>query len=295
MFNNRKLLILCLSIVLIGYSCRRDNSNDPVLTDFDHAAQALKDSDSLIDFFETHYYDDLIDSVKPLVSGATALINDSRLMEQDITEQEVDYKLYYLVNRIGNPDPVKGFPTVVDSVLVRYRGEYLADTDNLVLFDERVASPVWLTLDAVIRGWTFGFANFKGGRNITTTGPIDYADGGKGVLFMPSGLAYRNLGTTGIPGNVSLMFYIDLFDLVENTDHENDGVPSINEDIDGDGDPRNDDTDGDFIPNYQDIDDDGDGVLTINEDIDGDGDPTNDDTDGDGTPNYLDADSTESN
>ena len=56
-----------------------------------------------------------------------------------------------------------------------------------------------------------------------------------------------------------------------------------------------DDTDGDSIPNYFDSDDDGDGVLTINEDIDGDGDPTNDDTDNDGTPNYLDADSKESN
>ncbi|WP_117880342.1 hypothetical protein [Aureibaculum luteum] len=49
------------------------------------------------------------------------------------------------------------------------------------------------------------------------------------------------------------------------------------------------DTDGDGIPNYRDSDDDGDDITTKNEDIDGDGDPTNDDTDGDGIPNYLDA------
>ena len=72
-------------------------------------------------------------------------------------------------------------------------------------------------------------------------------------------------------------------------------VASSTEDPDGDGDPRNDDTDGDLFPNYLDPDDDGDGVPTIFEDLDGDGDPTNDDSDDDEIPNYLDEDSTESN
>ncbi|WP_420315855.1 Ig-like domain-containing protein [Ekhidna sp.] len=74
------------------------------------------------------------------------------------------------------------------------------------------------------------------------------------------------------------------------TDDDGDGVPTVDEDIDGDSDPTNDDTDGDGIPNYLDTDDDGDGVPTEDEDVDGDGDPTNDDTDGDGTPDYLDTD-----
>ena len=54
-----------------------------------------------------------------------------------------------------------------------------------------------------------------------------------------------------------------------------------------------DDTDSDNIPNYFDSDDDGDGVLTINEDIDGDGDPTND-IGANGIPKYLDDTETES-
>ncbi len=58
--------------------------------------------------------------------------------------------------------------------------------------------------------------------------------------------------------------------------------------MDGDGDPTNDDTDNDGVPDYLDPDDDGDGVPTQDEDVDGDGDPTNDDTDNDGVPNYLD-------
>jgi hypothetical protein len=50
------------------------------------------------------------------------------------------------------------------------------------------------------------------------------------------------------------------------------------------------DTDNDGIIDALDDDDDGDGVLTVFEDLDGDGDPVNDDTDMDGTPDYLDAD-----
>ncbi|MCA9385648.1 hypothetical protein KC717_03295 [Candidatus Dojkabacteria bacterium] len=73
-------------------------------------------------------------------------------------------------------------------------------------------------------------------------------------------------------------------------DDDNDGVPTASEDQNKDGDPSNDDFDFDGIPNYLDIDDDNDSILTKDEDIDGDGDPTNDDTDGSGMPNYLDVD-----
>jgi len=88
------------------------------------------------------------------------------------------------------------------------------------------------------------------------------------------------------------------------TDDDNDGVDTINEDYgdvvveDGDvdptgnDDPTDDDTDGDGIPDYLDPDDDGDGILTMNEGSD----PNDDgigfggdaiDSDGDGLPDYL--------
>ena len=79
-------------------------------------------------------------------------------------------------------------------------------------------------------------------------------------------------------------------------DHDRDGIPSILEDIDGDGNVKNDNTDEDqeqvFIPNYVDVDDDQDGTLTRDEISDENGNiiipyP---DTDGDGTPDYLDPD-----
>jgi len=66
-------------------------------------------------------------------------------------------------------------------------------------------------------------------------------------------------------------------------DDDGDGILTKDEDVDGDGDPTNDDTDGDNIPNNLDDDDDNDGVPTRNESI------TNDD-DGDDIPDYLDTD-----
>lgn len=85
-------------------------------------------------------------------------------------------------------------------------------------------------------------------------------------------------------------------------DTDGDGIPDFVDD-DDDGDmiltnietvfSRSDtnlnytDTDGDGIPNYLDNDDDGDGVLTIDEDYDGDSNPLNDDVNNDGIPDYL--------
>ncbi|PTX61123.1 hypothetical protein C8N46_105280 [Kordia periserrulae] len=73
------------------------------------------------------------------------------------------------------------------------------------------------------------------------------------------------------------------------SDSDGDGIVDTFEDINGDNDLTNDDTDEDGIPNYLDADDDGDGTNTADENYDGDNDPTNDDTDGDGIPDYLDA------
>jgi len=89
-----------------------------------------------------------------------------------------------------------------------------------------------------------------------------------------------------------------------NDDTDNDGIPDFMDD-DDDGDmvltryelvitrPASNinfsDTDSDGIPNYLDDDDDGDGTLTIDEDYNGNGDPTDDDINANGIPDYLDA------
>ena len=72
-------------------------------------------------------------------------------------------------------------------------------------------------------------------------------------------------------------------------DTDSDGVIDINEDLNGNNDLNDDDTDNDGTPDFEDEDDDGDGVNTADEDYNNDGNPMNEDSDGDGIPDYLDA------
>ena len=65
-------------------------------------------------------------------------------------------------------------------------------------------------------------------------------------------------------------------------------MDTVDEDLDGDGDPRDVDTDGDGRANFLDPDDDGDGASTLDEDLNGDCDLTNDDANENGIPAYLD-------
>ncbi|MFC4635815.1 T9SS type A sorting domain-containing protein [Dokdonia ponticola] len=113
------------------------------------------------------------------------------------------------------------------------------------------------------------------------------------------------------------------------TDSDGDGIPNIDEDLNGNGDLEDDDTDNDMIPNYLDEDDDGDsvntsieiegigagftaqdfidtdndlienyldndddgdGIPTINEDYNGNGSPLDDDLNDNDIPDFLDPD-----
>ncbi|MFT4780454.1 MAG: hypothetical protein ACJAZK_002241 [Psychroserpens sp.] len=82
----------------------------------------------------------------------------------------------------------------------------------------------------------------------------------------------------------------DILDGLDCNDNDSDGIPNIFENFNGDldGNLDDDDTDLDGIPNYLDDDDDGDGILTINEAKDVDGNPI--DTDSDTNVDYLDVD-----
>lgn len=277
-------------VSLLVYACG-SQGGIPV-DNFDHAAQAVRDNDTIVKFLQNHYYDATEDIVKQIDAGQTSLFNDTKLRTQDVVETinnvDIDYKLYTYIIDEGTSS--KGNPTVVDSVLVSYNGQRIINTERISGdFDRNVDR--WFVLGAgVIRGWSYGFTNFKGGENITTpNNPLTYENTGKGIIFIPSGLAYRNLGNGAILGNESLIFYIELNDIVVDTDADRDGIPSIQEDINGDGIPWNDDTDEDNAFNFVDNDDDGDGILTRFEDANKDGDPTNDFSDPNNPtlPDYL--------
>jgi gliding motility-associated-like protein len=74
------------------------------------------------------------------------------------------------------------------------------------------------------------------------------------------------------------------------TDDDDDGIPTLDENVDNDDDSSNDNTDDDDLPDYLDNDDDNDGEPTAEEDNNVDGNFFNDDCDGDTTPDYRDAD-----
>mgnify|MGYP000338985133 FL=1 len=175
-------------------------------------------------------------------------------------------------------------PSIVDSVYVTYKGML---TDNYV-FDER-KYPIWLDLASSLQGFREGVSELKSGEfKQNSNGTIEYSSFGVGLFFLPSGIGYFENITADIPEYSPLIFTVSLMISVP-TDHDNDGVLSINEDIDGDGSPFYDDTDNDNIWNMYDSDDDGDGTLTINE-LDKNNDGIIDDTDNDGIPDYLDPD-----
>ncbi|CAM1366011.1 Peptidyl-prolyl cis-trans isomerase [Tenacibaculum litoreum] len=283
-----KHLVYTAIVGTLLYACGSDSNSR--VDNFDHEAQAIIDNDSLVVFLKNNYYNETLDSVKPITNGETSLFDDENLVTKEVTENDINYKLYYYVNTVGTPDVDKGFPTVMDSVYAKYRGQRIVRRDSLSPdFDKNTA---WFSLNRVIKGWTYSFIHFKGGNNVTNDGPIKYEDGGKGILFIPSGLAYANVSRTSIPPNSILLFYIELWDLVPGTDDDQDGIASIDEDPDGDGNPRNDDTDKDGVPNYLDTDDDGDGVLSKDEDKNGDGNPANDFSDPNkpNVPDYLNRD-----
>lgn len=295
-----KYILAITFFSVLVYACGDNNTFTNPFANIDHKALAISDNDSIVKFLQAHYYDETVDSVKALVSGKTAIYADSKLKIMDVKENDIDYKLYVYVVNEGDPFPDrdKGYPSVVDSVFSKYSGRTFSGTKfSNTAFDANT-SGIWFNLNSVVKGWTYGFSFFKGGQlkkepnGEPFNGPITYLNSGKGVIFIPSGLAYPSSNPqfqSNSLVNTNLFFYIDLLDFVDDTDHDNDNVPSIKEDLNGDGNVNNDDTDGDGIPNYFDPDDDGDGVLTKNEDANGDGDPTNDFSDPSNPtlPDYL--------
>lgn len=277
---NFKNIFIAIATTALFYACKEQSKP---FTTIDHEAQAIKDKDTINKFLSKFYFDDTIDSIKPVLAGKTSLLDDSRLKKVTVNEYDIDYTYYYFVIEQGKPDLEKSFPTVVDSLFVTYDLKYFTKSDTLVNL-QVLTNPTWFKPSSIaVRGWMYSFTHFKSGKNITTDGPITYKDFGKGFFILPSGLCYRNNTFQ------NLVYYVNLYDYVANTDGDSDRVPSIFEDIDGNGKPWDDDTDKDGKPNYIDTDDDGDGVLTKYEDANGDGNPRNDfsDPNNPDTPDYL--------
>lgn len=283
-----KYIFYFLTLSVLIYSC--GDSGEEII-EFDHEAQAIIDNDSIVEFLKNNYYNSDTKTIDSLLTGETSLFNDVNLITKEVNQFDIDYKLYvYVINPGGhsNPNLDKGNPTVMDSVFTKYNGRIIESPNSLGdTFEENT---FWFVLSSVIPGWRYAFPEFKPGELVDAPNdPISYIDYGEGFIIIPSGLAYRNNSSARIGPNSNLLFYINLWDILPDTDFDNDNVPGILEDPDGDGDPYNDDTDEDGLANYRDFDDDGDGIPTREEDANGDGDPTNDKNDPNNPdlPDYL--------
>jgi len=273
------LILFALGITF--FACNKDD--DPKEEPFDPAAQALLDDQILIEFLQSHYLtpENEIDTI---TNGEIPLYDI--VTTDEVVYNEIDYNMYYYVDQEG----IGASPTRNDSVQILYQGFMLDSTK----FDENTnytSNKSWFHLPQTIPGFRYGATYFKEGEKVIYPDEsFGYENTGNGVFFMPSGLAYGNTGSISIPPNTVIYYFMNLGKVIV-ADADGDHVPNNLEDLDGDGDVTNDDTDGDRIFNYIDVDDDNDGKLTRNEDANDDGDPTNDDSDGDGIPDYLDADS----
>ena len=275
---------LCLfTVVAVFISCEPDDGPTVTFKEEDRTEQQAKDKDSLILYLSTHYYNssffesgsnhkytDII--ITKLADGEDVPADNTLLMEAVETRYteylEIDYEYYVLnINQGGG-----SAPEFTDQVRVRYEGYSVDnDSDDLNIFDSRI-TPIdfslvgnGFTTFGTIRAWQLVMPSFSSSLDFTNgiDGIVNFNNFGLGVMFIPSGLAYFSGITTGSPYD-NLVFKFELLQF-EQSDHDTDGLPSYEEDLDGDLDVNNDDTDEDGFPNYIDLDDDGDGVSTLNE------------------------------
>ncbi len=314
-----------LLIIITGFlwSCKNDDDSDIVVVPPRLLSEVAVENEAEIRLYlQTHFYnyEDFenppanfdyrikLDTIAGDNSGKIPLVDQvqSKIVTRssnhfalDAGEEDVQHTYYYLSARDGIGETV----SVADSIYVRYEGSLL----NGQVFDGAIHSPVWFDLARIqapqqgARGFTEGASNFLTGGTpiINDDGTFDVEGYGVGLVIFPSGLGYFNSTQTTIPAYSPLIFKMDVF-AMNSTDHDGDGIPSIEEDLDGDGYLYNDNTDQDYedanrfqrAANFLDTDDDGDTILTREEIIiDAEGNITFPDSDGDGAPDYLDPDS----
>ena len=295
------LLVITSAVI---FSCKKNEDDiPPPPPPRDRGVESIRAQEEIETFLKTHFYNYEEFEADPInfklkfdtIAGDNA--SKTPLFEQvkskkvvDFVDKNVTYTLYYLKVREGSGDQ----PHFCDYTFNTYEGRTL----GLELFDSAV-TPVKFDLvgdgspgnSGIIRGYQQAIIEFKGavGFVINPDGTLTYEDYGIGAVFIPSGLGYYQYPPSStLKQYEQLIFTFELFD-TEIADHDKDGIPSYMEDLNGNQDLTDDDTDGNGVPNYLDNDDDGDRRLTKDEIIiHPDGTLEFPDSNGNGTPDYLD-------
>ena len=245
--------------------------------------------------------------------------DDLMVIEKSVDFRGVAHTLYILKKREDRFEEDARI-TCVDSVLLHYEGRKIVeqsiedpnDSTKTITFPildnaafDTQTTPSWFSLINNIRGFAEGLPEFPARVEIKkdTLGNLTFINQpAVGALLIPSGLGYFNAPPNGSGINIyqNLLFTFQVLQ-TNKADSDNDGILDIDEDLDTDcvllldsgiqnAPPlADDDTDGDGVANFRDVDDDNDGVLTREEiTFKADGTVDKVDFNGDGTPDYLD-------
>ncbi len=299
-FMTIKNYLSILTVLVLCISCGDDDNTPDAIPFNDRGEQSVADDTFIRDYLETHFYnyeefanppadfdyEIRFDTISGENAGKTPLLDQVTPLTYD--RFETSNTLYILTAREG----VGASPTYADSTFVTYRGANILSN----VFDA-ATNPIWFNLPATIDGFANGIAGAKGGSGFTiapdgTT--VFNNDYGIGAVFIPSGLGYfAQPPNSSIGIYSSLVFTYSIYDS-KVTDHDGDGIISIDEDVDGNGFFFDDidNTDDDNSPNFNDPDDENDGVTTKLETLrDADGNFVSFmDTDNDGINDHLDTD-----
>lgn len=268
-------LIFLFSVSIFISSCNKEDDEPTPIRDY--AEQYATDLADIEEYLQTHYIESVTNNpgqpddqnikLTLIPSGGT----QTSIWDQttyplsfiNVERHNITYKVYYLKMREGSGATSKS-PCNYDNVLTAYNGFTLDDN----VFETNYYPQQYFNLASVIIGWSELFPKFKtGSYQANSDGTISYTDFGSGVFFIPSGLAYFNTVRSGIPAYSPLIFSVKLYE-IQRIDHDLDGIFSFQEDINGDGYLRDndttheDDTDQDGLPDFLDVDDDGDTYLT---------------------------------
>lgn len=277
----RSFLLVCGILTIV--SCKKEDDGFTFVPARDRDEEAPVSVGIVEEFLQTHFYNyeefqnppsgfDYIikfDTIAGDNAGKTPLIDQVEFkVVPDRIADGVTYKLYYLKVVEGGGEKPK-FP---DVTTLTYEGHYLntefTGSDYFKLFDSAV-TPVSFDLTSVVNGFQDGVIENKTSPLPPTENPdgsLTFEDYGVGAVFIPSGLGYyvSPPAGSGIPFYAQLVFTFKLL-AARQGDQDNDGIPSIFEDLNGNQLEEDDDTDGNGLPNYFDSDDDGDGRPTIEE------------------------------
>ena len=144
----------------------------------------LPEGDALV------YQVEVIDVFDNLAEYNEELITTYLADNNITTAQRMDNGLYIKIDEPGNED----MPDISSTIVIDYQGYLLNDQVFDSSFERGV--PNTFQLASLIEGWQIGLQSF--------------GEGGEGMLFIPSNLAFGRNGSGDIPSNAPIAFDIQL-------------------------------------------------------------------------------------